>query len=153
MPGENLTWAFAVLASGLTLYDLCNHPGQADFTTPVLIATVNASPTWLRSAGSWLWPTLRAATLLTPTFAFMAFLSPLSPLLPPLTFFFFLPRCTPMATGCTCLKMSCCRKVFCSGYDTFSRKGWEQILERKKAICMCISFLGLPYQIATNWVG
>lgn len=36
MAGENLTRAFLVLASGLTLCDLCHCPGQADFTTPVL---------------------------------------------------------------------------------------------------------------------
>lgn len=44
MPGENLTRAFSVLALGLTLCDLCNHPGQTDFTTPVLYSNCQRQP-------------------------------------------------------------------------------------------------------------
>ena len=39
-----LTWTFPGLASGLTLCDLCNCPGQADFTTPVFCSNCQGQP-------------------------------------------------------------------------------------------------------------
>lgn len=91
MPGENLTWAFAVLASGLTLCDLCSCPGQADFTTPVLCSNGPSQPHLAPLSWKRIWLTLPAATLLMPTFTVMVFPLPLCPLLPPLTYPSFHP--------------------------------------------------------------